>query len=207
MPKEFSGREKDEMAHLSEWMGYSLNHHYGIPVHSSRDDVKVLLTEEEVVNARNYLKEISPNKPVVALPLFSTTKNRNLPRKTIEEIVLGISSFATPLFLPTAIIKEISKAIYLSDDLPLRETAAIFYASDSVVGVDTGPTHLANAVLQGTPDYEIEGINTNKNKVLWLLGATHPEVTIYSGNRFISHTTAMDVCPLQRAWSFSLLHI
>ncbi|MEK6894939.1 MAG: hypothetical protein AABX48_00270 [Nanoarchaeota archaeon] len=194
MPSEFSGKEKPEIAHLSEWMGYALNYYYGLSVHSSKEDVKVLLTKNEVIKARNLLKSISTDKPIVALPLFATTKNRNLLKKTIEDLVSEISAFAIPLFLPTANIKNIPNAVYLSDNLPLRETAAILYASDQIVGVDTGPTHLANAVLQGTPDYEIKGVNPSKGKVLLILGSTHPSVIAYSSNRVLSRRKYK--CPL-----------
>ncbi|MDO8467790.1 MAG: hypothetical protein Q7S56_02480 [Nanoarchaeota archaeon] len=195
--REFSKKEKSEMAALSEWMSYTLHFDYHLPIKcSSRDDVKISLTENEIVKARDYLKSISPDKPVVALPLFATTKNRNLPRKTIEGIVKGVSEFATPLFLPFADVKDFP-AVYLSDKTPLRETASILYAVDEIAGADTGTTHLANAALQGTPDYQIERVNSNKNKILWLLGATHPKVTIYDGNRFITHTNRLGVCPLE----------
>ncbi|MEM3373929.1 MAG: hypothetical protein QXE31_01790 [Candidatus Woesearchaeota archaeon] len=190
LPKKFTG-EEDRFGHLCEWMAYTLFEKSGIKILPSRDDVKIILTPEEVEQGKIKINEISKennNLPVVVIAPYASVKNRSLPKKTLDEVIRGISGFAHPFLLPRY------------DNL--RELCAILYACDAFIGVDSGLLHMINGVLQGTP-YEIGTNNSNKNKVVVVFGSSNPEVVTYFGNHVIKTTFNCEIgfCGIHGYWN------
>jgi len=184
LPKEFTGEAEDRFAHLCEWMAYSFFEKSGIQVLPSRENVKIILTPEEVEQGKQEIYEISKthnNLPVVIIAPYATVKNRSLSESTLDDIIRGISGFATPF--------ELKKSPHL------RYSSAILYASDAFIGVDSGPLHMINGALQGTPLDLGTNLNTSKNKVVVVLGSSHPGVVTYSGNQVIKTFSDCNIAP------------
>lgn len=190
LPSDFS-TDHERPGHLSEWMAYELLlQSETIHVTPSRNNVQIRLTEEEVRMGNSIIQKISGayrNKPVVIFAPYSTTKNRNIPKSSLEEIASGISSFAVSCLLqPFSETQSVETMISIGDN-NLRLASAIIAASHAYVGVDSGPLHMINAVLQGTDPNLLDELDyARKDKIIALFGSSHPDVVGYEGNRIIT---------------------
>jgi hypothetical protein len=197
LPSEYSGAE-GRLAHLCEWKAYALFQKSGIKVHASRDDVRIILEEDELAEGLEKVYKISAengHKPVVMLAPYSTTINRNMSRSTLEKVVEGISDFSIPCLLsPHLPERYISGTIPLGDE-NLRKAAAILYAVDACVVSDSGPLHIVNGVIQGEGLKEKLIINKRTDKVIAVLGSSSPAVVTYKGNRIIQSRNACPIIP------------
>ena len=160
--------------HIVDWMNFFLKDQYKIISYSTKDDVKIQLTEKELLDGKQFCQAISNRKPIVAIASLATTKNRTLPNKILENILSGISHFSTPLILESSGIFD---AEYLPHKIygDLRKTAAVIAASDAMLTVDSGLAHLAAAAYQGNET------NLTPEKVIMLIGsfALHPYLRIW----------------------------
>lgn len=187
-----------EFGHLSQWMGKRAEEQLGIDLHVSRDNVKIELSALEVKEAKDLLRKLSPDeKPIVILSPNAGTKNRSLETTTVLSTVNALREFAVPAFLDP--IPDIYKQI----DIPhigstnLREVAAILYAADAFVGVDSGPFHIAAASIQGTPQSvgaQFE-VSQDPKKIIVITGSSRGEVIAYNGNQIIEATGGCPIAP------------
>lgn len=197
LPLTFTGENKEREAYLCEWMAYSLFEKSGIKILPSRDNVKIVLSEEEIEYGKNQVYQISVNNnslPVVVIVPYSTTKNKNLPRKTLEEITRGISGFAIPCLLKPYKEEQHIEGTTPIGEMDLRKTSAILYSADAYIGVDSGPLHIMNAVLQGNQSPR-HNVNSDLAKVIFAAASSHPAVIGYKGNRFVQADGECDIAP------------
>ncbi len=186
LPLDFTDEDEERLGHLCEWQACSFYQKTGIVVRPSKDDVKICLTKEEVEYGLKVIKSISEknnNKPIVIIAPHAMTKNRNIPKGTLENLVREISLFGVPCILEP-FKKGIKGAVYVGHD-DLIYASAILYAADAFVCVDSGPLHLINAVLQGTPDYPSLDSRRDKRKVVLVCGSANPLVVAYEDNRVV----------------------
>ena len=166
--------------HIVDWMNFYLEGQHGIKSSSTKGDVKIKLTEEELLAGEQFCKKISNGKPVVAIAPSATTKNRTLPKQILKKILFGISHFSTPLVLgPPEMFgaESLPKEIY--EDL--RKIAATIAATDAMITIDSGLAHLAAAAYQGNKT------NLAPEKVIIILGSSNPPVICYNGNHVIQN--------------------
>jgi hypothetical protein len=195
LPSDFdNGPER--MGHLCEWMAYNVRKQTRVKLNPSRDDVKVELYREEIESARKEMgriKKKNGRNPLVLLFPYSAGNNKSLPREALEGVVRGISDFAIPyMFGPVKGGGHIDGLV--QDRWPaLRQSAAMMYAADAVMCMDSGPLHMTSGVLQGTPAEYSGGLNVDKSKVVLVVGSSHPEVVGYEGNRVVQSTEGCDL--------------
>jgi hypothetical protein len=208
--------------HLSKWMFTSFLKN--CPNHLLRGGgeiaqkryVRVVLTPEEKQSGADEIekcKKDNGSKPVVVFAPYSTTKNKNLPRTTLETVVKAVSDFAVPCLLEPFSPEQYIEGTTPIGDKDLRKSSAILYAADACVVVDSAPLHMVNGVIHGeifdntlskNKDYSellkrmikydeadngcpveesMDQLFKRRNKVIVILGSSAPEVVAYKGNR------------------------
>lgn len=194
--------ETERKGHLCEWMAVdavgdcnSLEEILDV-ASVSRDDVQVFLEKEEIQAGLDWvvaLQKEHGNKPVVIISPYSTTVNRNIGKQRLDEVVYGLRDVVVPCQLtPIPEQGAITGAIPVGDD-DLRKVAGLLLAADAYLGVDSGPLHMVNGVIQGTEWYGHNlAAQRNKGKVFLVLGSSAPEVVAYKGNSII--TAPVRVC-------------
>lgn len=193
LPAEFAGEER--MGHLSEWMAYRMFQQTGIKLPVSRDNVKIPLTEEEIKFGEEKIHRLSKEnsgKKVVIWAIRSATKNRNVPSDIAKQAMDSLDYEAVSYLLDDRQEPYVPGTPVIGDR-DLRKASAIAYAADAYVGVDSGPLHMVNGALQGA-EYS-EGINTNPNKIIVVLGSSHPDAVTYRGNTVFQTDTDCKVAP------------
>ena len=197
MPHSSSLPQDSGTGHLAKWMAveYASNGGKGYAV--SRDDVRICLTEEEVMAGRDHIYALSGGKPVVAFAPFSQTKNRNMSTAMLEDIVGSIRDVAFPLQILGPGEQPLPCFHHTVEDgfAPnLRDAASRLYAVDAYVGVDSGPLHLVNGAIQGTA-LHLDGTHPVKTKIIAVVGSSLGEVVSYNGNRVVSSTGGCAIAP------------
>ncbi len=208
----------ERKGHLCEWMAVEAVHDQNVlddllrvgsvsdrdkelgitPV--SRDDVQIFMLEEEIQAGLEWVAALQRehgNKPVVILSPYSTTMNRNIGKQRLDEIVYGLKDSVIPCqLMPIPKDGSITGAIPVGSN-DLRAVAGLLLAADAYVGVDSGPLHMVNGVIQGTGWY---GHNLQpqrrKDKVFVVTGSSASEVVAYQGNSIIQAPVSVcDVAP------------
>jgi len=179
-------------AHLVELQAIELISQGGPEIAVAPEDVKIVLSEGELQEAKNAISGISErngNLPVVLFCPHSTTKNRNLPMGTFVNTIDKLKGIAVCCVMQPdrTGLPESAQNIWP----PLREAAALFAAAAAVVSVDSGPLHIANATLQGSAE-EIQrlGLNPSREKVIAVLGSSSPASVVYPGNQVVTGETS-----------------
>lgn len=191
----FSLFEEHQRGHLCQWMAYD-SHIDGIPFEVAnkitKNGVRVVLTRKEIEEGRDTVWRVSQdngNKPIVIFNPYSANKNRSLPVKKLEDVVAAVKDFAVPCLLDDFQEHPYVEGMVLIGDRNLRKVSAILLASDVYVGIDGGPLHMVNGVIQGTPtENYVEGISTNPEKVIAVLGSSGEKVVVYDYNQVIFGT-------------------
>ena len=166
----------------------------------SRDDVQIFMTKEEIQAGLDWvaaLQQEHGNKPVVILSPYSTTTNRNIGKQRLEEVVYGLQDSVIPCqLMPIPSDGVITGAIPVGSN-DLRKVAGLLLAADAYVGVDSGPLHMVNGVIQGTEWYgHVLKLQRNKSKVFVVTGSSAPEVVAYEGNTLLQAPVRVcDVAP------------
>lgn len=181
-------------AHLCKWMAYD-SYLGGIPLeivcNVTPNGVRVVLTQEEVEFGRDVVHKISMengSRSVVVFNPYSTTKNRNLHRETLEGVVEGIKDFAVPCLLEPLSSEQYVEGMVSVGNSDLRRATAILLASDVYVGVDSGPLHMINGAINGFSAENVDGINAYPEKVIAVLGSSGEKVVAYDYNQVIFST-------------------
>jgi hypothetical protein len=197
--------------HLTELQAVEIAYKGGTEINSSPDDVRLVLTRQELEEGARVIAEISQengNLPVVAFAPRSTTKNRNIPTGTLQKVVTGLSGKVTSCVLQSpeeGVVIEGASTLWRQD---LREFAAVLAAADSLVLVDSGPAHIVNGVLQGSGDTMNEvGLNPELGKVVYVLGSGPPSAVVYGSGDNINQvvTGKKDACDIHcRAYGYSV---
>lgn len=195
LPNAYTGKMSERKGHLCEWMAHSVTSKSGIDVHVSRDDIRIMLTPEELNTGMEKLNTLvrENHKPVVVIAPYSTTKNKNLPKKALEQIVKGISGFAIPCLLEPFSPEQYIEGTKPVGDKDLRIASAILYDADAYVGVDSGPLHMINAARQGVSS--ADGTRPRRDNIIAVLGSSDPDVVAYADNRIIRATGGCPVSP------------
>ena len=198
LPKDFLGEQR--MGYLCEWMAYAMYKQDPVmKLDVSRDDVRIVLDKEEVEFGRAYIMNISKSNgglPVVVLSPFSTSINRNLAMNTLEEVVGGIKDFAVPCQLSPYSEEQYIQGTTPIGDNRLRVASSILLACDAYVGVDSGPLHMINGAIQGTPENElVDGVIDNRKKIVICVGSSHPDVVTYKDNVIIQGSKECGFAP------------
>lgn len=189
-----------EFRHLSWWIGRKAGEQLGIDLDVSSEQVILTLTEEEATWGRDeYLRllKASGNKVGVIITPNATTGNRNITPQTVQKICTQLEEKEiTPFLLnplPEKIYDNVAAARIGNPDL--RKAAALLWASDAVICVDSGPLHMVNAALQGSSKELADklGVNADQQKVVLVTGSSNPEVVGYKGNQSVHGTGG---CPL-----------
>lgn len=179
-------------AHLVQLLAIEVKNQGGPEILPSPDDVMLALTKDELSRAADKIAEISSGNgdlPVLIIAPDSTTKNRNLPRGTLQEVVTNLQGRAVSCVMRSD-----------DSDLPegalnvwgnLRDSAAMLAVADAVVAVDSALFHMVNAVLQGSTDTMKElGLNTSQDKVVAVLGSSSENSATYNDNQVLVGTEA-----------------
>ena len=197
----------ERKGHLCKWMAVeafsaapSLETLLGKDLSVSRDDVQIFMTEEEIQAGLAWvvaLQQEHGNKPVVILSPYSTTTNRNIGKQRLDEVVYGLQDLVIPCQLMPIPTDGIITGAILVGSNDLRKVAGLLLAADAYVGVDSGPLHMVNGVIQGAEWY---GHNLksqrNKGKVFVVTGSSAPEVVAYEGNTILQAPVRVcDVAP------------
>jgi len=198
LPKDFLGEER--RGHLCEWMAYAIHKQNPVmKLNVSRDDIRIILDREEIEFGRDYVMDISKSNgglPVVVLSPFSTSINRNLAMSTLEEVVGGIKDFAVPCQLSPYSEEQYIQGTTPIGDNRLRVASSILLACDAYVGVDSGPLHMINGAIQGTPENElVGGVIDNREKIVACVGSSHPDVVTYKDNIVIQGSKKCGFAP------------
>ncbi len=196
----------DRKGHLCEWMGVEaardqnlLDQILGVDS-VSRDDVHIFMTEEEIhagLQGVVALQQEHGNKPLVIISPYSTTVNRNIGKKQLDDVVYGLRDSVLPCQLtPIPDGGEITGAVPVGST-DLRKVAGLLLAADAYVGVDSGPLHIVNGVIQGTDWYSHKlPTQRKKEKVFVVTGSSTPEVVTYNGNTVIQALNRIcDIAP------------
>ena len=192
--------------HLCEWMAHEAVRDQNVledilQIGSvSRDDVQIFMTEEEIQAGLRWvaaLQQEHGNKPVVIFSPYSTTTNRNIGKQRLDEVVYGLQDLVIPCqLMPIPTDGIITGAIPVGSN-DLRKVAGLLLAADAYVGVDSGPLHIINGVIQGTEWYAHNlKPQRNKGKVFVVTGSSAPEVVAYEGNSLLQAPVRIcDVAP------------
>lgn len=199
IPESFTGEKSKGLNHLSEWMAYALYAKTGLNFRATRDNVRIVLDREEVVFGREEVQSLAKMheaKKVVVISPYSSTKNKNLPRVTLEKLVEGIKDVAVPCLLtPYAENQKITGTVPIGNK-DLRKATAILLAAHAYVGVDSGPLHMLMGAIQGTPKENlIPGVNADPRKVVISLGSSGLLAVAYKNNLVVSATGDCCVAP------------
>ncbi|MBI5072401.1 hypothetical protein HZA99_01135 [Candidatus Woesearchaeota archaeon] len=207
LPQWLTKQEEKRKGHLCEWMAYEaatacpgieriLKETFKV----TRDDVQIILTEEEIEEGKARINEIrkeSNNKLVTILAPYSNTENRNMGMRQLEEVVVGLQDTTTVCQLEPFQPADYVVGTKPVGDRDLRKVAALLLAADAYIGVDSGPLHIINGAIQGTGWYshKLDG-KRDPAKVFVVLGSSHPDVVAYEGNTIITALTSHAVCPV-----------
>ena len=198
LPQKFT-EEECRYDHLCEWMTYYLFQKIGLKLEVSKADVRIILRPEEVAFGRDYianLKKENGGKKVLIISPYATTKNRNIPLSTLEEIAAGVSDVAFSCqTTPYGETQKIKGTVDVGDK-DIRKSIAIRLAADTYLTVDSGPLHMMMGAMQGTPkDNLVDGVNPDPAKVFVVLGSSKPETVSYTGNQNIFAGNACEISP------------
>lgn len=189
-----------EFRHLSWWIGKKAGEKLGIELDVSRENVVLTLTEEEALWGRDeYLRllKTSGNNVGVIITPNATTGNRNLTPDTVQKICTRLGEKGITPFLLNPLPEKMYDHVGAEriGNPELRKAAALLWASDAVVCVDSGPLHMVNAALQGTSKELADklGVNVDQQKIVLVTGSTNPKVVGYKGNQIVHETGG---CPL-----------
>lgn len=193
LPENFVADQHERKGHLCEWMAYSLWQKSGIKINPSKRDVKILLQDEEINFGRECITKISKesNKKVVVIAPCSTSKNRNIPKETLDKLIREISGFAVPCILGPVDNKYISclGKVTVIENKDLRLASAVLYSSDAVVCVDSAPLHMFNAAAQGRNSLSL------MDNIILVVGSSDPETVAYAKNKIIFSESGCPVSP------------
>ncbi|MEK6859226.1 MAG: hypothetical protein AABX54_00275 [Nanoarchaeota archaeon] len=196
LPTTYTGKLSERNGHLCEWMAYSVFLKSGVVFRASRDDVRIMLTDEELRAGGQKIDDIAKEnngKPVVVIAPYSTTKNKNIPKKALEQIVRGVSGFAVPCLLEPFSQEQYIEGTKPVGDKDLRVASAILYNADAYIGVDSGPLHMINATRQGVSF--ADGTKPKRDNIIAALGSSDPDVVAYADNRIIRTTGGCPISP------------
>lgn len=197
----------DRKGHLCEWMGVEarsvappLEALLGNDFSVSRNDVRIFMTENEIQAGLNWVAALQKkygNKPVVVISPYSTTVNRNVGKQQLNDVVYGLRDSVIPCQLtPIPNCGEITDAIPVGST-NLREVAGMLLAADAYLGVDSGPLHMVNGVIQRTGWFNPKlPVQRNKEKVFVVTGSSAPDVVAYEGNTILHAPVGVcDIAP------------
>lgn len=193
--------------HLCEWMAVealatapSLERLLENDFSVSRDDVQIFMTQEEIQAGLDWasaLQREHGNKPVVIISPYSTTVNRNIGKQRLDEVVYGLrDSVLACQLTPLPEGGAITGAVPVGST-DLRKVAGLLLAADAYLGVDSGPLHMVNGVIQGT-DWYGHNLPTQrkKEKIFVVHGSSSPEVVAYEGNTILQAPVRVcDIAP------------
>jgi len=182
-----------EGVHLAELQAEELVKQGGPRIYSKRDDVRIILSTQELVEARDDLYERSGELPSVIISPESSVTSKNLPGSTVGEIVRGLEGRAVCYLMQSPekpVPVEGLQTVWGS----LRESTAKLAVAQAVIVADTSTLHMVNGAFQGSrhPMEEL-GLNTSPDQVIAVLGSSTESVVTYRGNRVV--TCEADVCP------------
>jgi hypothetical protein len=217
LPAWFTGKS-DALGHLSEVMAYdiALATDGKVTIHPKRDEVRVVLTHDEVQGAyeeKCMLMSQHGGKPITHLVIETTSINKNLPKQTVEQLIeeLGDETtlcIANPINSITYKQKEeyTEKGVVFLAEKNLREAIARIHVADAVVAADTGLMHGAIASRQGTSSeisQEVLGYKPSNKEVIAVLGSSHPDVVC--GYRDMQTVTTLHPCKSCGAHAYKLI--
>jgi len=194
----FASRSKQHIGYANEARSFLLTKSYAFPkekIHRCRKYIRLLelyfQTEIKDISNRfsatpKYLASVDfGSKPQIVLNLQSVAASRSMPLSKSIEIIktirnsINASIILSGLEKDQAFMKQLCEhfenpdyLIDLSGKTSLMEFASLLYQSDLVIGVDSGPAHLANAlglssiVFLGAGDVEETGPFEQDNLVV-----------------------------------------
>jgi len=187
--------EEDRYGHLCEWMAYEFLEKTREKLDVSRDDVRIVLTPEEIEFGRDVIYEKSNGKPVVILSPYSTAKNKNLIMEKLKRLVKILSEFSTVCQLePFEDDQHVENTVPVGDR-NLRKSSAILLASQAYLGVDSGPSHMINGAIQGNQERLIDGVSGDPSRVIMVVGSSRPYSVSYEGNQTVFNDGGCMVAP------------
>lgn len=199
IPEDFTGAKSERLNHLSEWMAYTLYSKTGLRFLTTKGNVRIVLDKEEVKFGRDGVYSAAKGhktKKAVVISPYSSAKNKNLPRDTLEKIVEGLKDVATLCLLtPYAENQRIPGTLPIGNK-DIRKATAILLAAHAYVGVDSGPLHMLMGAIQGTPEENlVSGINIDPEKAIIALGSSGPLAVAYKNNQVLTATGNCSFAP------------